>query len=606
MLRFVAYAWKTADCTQSSVARLMRKKASEDSNLIRVFDEEGLTVFACGFQERVICCHLLHRHAGVVLGTLFYRPEESDTSVLVTALDAERSALIVETAGRDLVRNYWGRYVAIIRRATGETWVLQNPAAGMPVYRATVSGVAVYFSELVDCIRVTGARFCINWEYIAAHAARPIFQTRSTALSGIEEVLGGECDEIRGGDIKTLTYWNLAAFATSRLESPTDASNRLRATVKDCVHAWASLYPKILLEYSGGLDSSIVLSCLRDAPTSPQITCVTHYGYGPGVDERKYARIGVEAAGCRWIEHRVNELGSFSTFEQVVPSPRPNIYLRCLNDRELATLAQDVSAGVIANGEGGDAVFFEVRDIRVASDYVQDHKFGRAFGQVMSSTAMLTQAAVGQVVVHAIGSMLRAPQAVSPIVESVRHKKLLTKSAVAQVLAQPNRFAHSSTNAAGRLPRAKALHIYMMSQMLALRPPLTQGSQPEYGQWLTSQPILELVARMPTYLLTHHGRTRSVARDAFVGDVPQALLDRTSKGYPDSYIRTLVRHNRSFAAAYLQGGKLVARGVLDAEKVDLAMSGRATDVNAWEVMCHLSTEVWLKQIDDAQKARVSV
>ena len=107
---------------------------------------------------------------------------------------------------------------------------------------------------------------------------------------------------------------------------------------------------------------------------------------------------------------------------------------------------------------------------------------------------------------------------------------------------------------------------------------------------------------MPTYLLTQGGRTRSVAREAFVDDVPAALLVRRSKGNPASLVKRLMKANRPFASAQLRGGQLVTAGVLDAEKVRSATEGTAANVDPWEVMCHVSTEVWLQRIAEMQAA----
>jgi asparagine synthase (glutamine-hydrolysing) len=145
-----------------------------------------------------------------------------------------------------------------------------------------------------------------------------------------------------------------------------------------------------------------------------------------------------------------------------------------------------------------------------------------------------------------------------------------------------------------------------MSQPMTVRPPLSLDTDPEYGHWLASQPTLEQCAAIPTYLLTQGGRTRSVARAAFVEEVPAALLARRSKGNPASHVRRLVKKNRNFANTLLYGGRLVQAGILDAERVRSATDGTATNVDPWEVLCHVSTEIWLERIDELQKAAAAV
>lgn len=600
MLRFIAFVWNAGDESQARRAAQMCERTREDGELESVLSVSGAAVFACGFRPGSIECYTLDGDAGVVLGTLFVR-RNSGVSVRV-----EHSAGIGRAVAtpQDLIACVWGRYVAFLRRpGDAGAWVMPDPTAGLSVYRATIDGVVVYFAELADCIRFTRAKFQVDWEYIAAHAAMPIHQARETALIGVEELLGGECDEIVEGRQRTHVCWQLSTYAAPRLEDLRDAALCLRQTVKECLHAWASLYSNILLQYSGGVDSSIVLACLRDAPSVPEISCVTNFAVGPGVDERDYARIGVAAASCRWIEQRLDELASFETFRQISPSPRPRIYLSTLYERQLVSAAQQIGAGVIVSGNGGDAEFFEVADVRIASDYVHDHGLGKDFWDVIRSTAALTKTARGRVLRHALTALLKAPPSYNPLAQSQQFQLMLTESTRSAALASPHRYTRLQTMGKSGLPACKAMHIRLMSQPMTVRPPLAVSVDPEYGHWLASQPVLELCAAIPTYVLTQGGRTRSVARAAFADDVPGPLLARRSKGNPAWLIKGLIKNNRSFASSHLRDGRLVAAGVLDGDMVQKATEGTAANVDPWELVCHVSTEVWLERIHEIHEAR---
>jgi asparagine synthase (glutamine-hydrolysing) len=599
MLRFIAYAWNVDDPSQALRAGVMREKTTDDGQLKNVLSGDGLAVFACGFRPGSIQCYGLDGNAGIVLGTLFARNTEG-VSKHVTVLPQRCRS---DMTPREFVGHFWGRYIAFFHKEGSRTTrVLQDPSAGLSLYRTVIGGVVVYFAELADCLRLTGARFDIDWDYIAAHAVMPIHHARATALKGIVELAGGEYDEIVAGRVATQICWHLSSYATQRVQNAMEATMQLRHAVKDCIHAWASLYSNIALQYSGGVDSSIVLGCLVDAPSAPKITCVTNYGDGPGIDERSYARIGIKAARCQWIELRIDDVGSFETLRKVWPCPRPKIHISALIERQLVAVAHGAGADVIATGNGGDTEFFEMADIRVASDYVQDHGIGSEFWTVMRSTAELTQTTTARVVRHALSSLWRTPHAHNPLVDYRQLQVMLTDSALAAVLAHPDRYATAGTNDAINLPSCKAMHVRMMSHPMTVRPPLALDTDPEYGHWLASQPTLERCAAIPTYLLTQGGRTRSVARAAFTQEVPAELLARRSKGNPASLVKRLVKHNRSFASACLRSGRLVAAGVLDADRVQSATDGTATNVNPWEVLCHVSTEVWLERIDELQKA----
>jgi len=441
---------------------------------------------------------------------------------------------------------------------------------------------------------VTGARFGIDWEYVSAHALRPIFQTDSTALHGIVEMQGGQCDEIRGGHVLTRSYWSPATFARSRLENAEEAELALRRVVKQSVHMWAGCYSNWLHALSGGLDSSIALGCLSDAPTQPKITCLTQYGTGAQVDERRYARIAVEAAKCDWIQDPLVERASFAPFRQVALSPRPGIYLPCLQERHLADIAHNVGAMVISGGNGGDGLFGEMKDTWIPGDHLRDHGLSAEFFRVVMSTAELTQTSVTKVLRHSMSSLWKRSKPVIPLARHLKFIKLLTPAAIEATASKQRRYDHVWVRDARGLPHCKIHHIRMMSQPMTVRPPLAQPDDPEYVHPLVSQLVIELCAAMPTYLLTRGGRTRAIARAAFSADVPATLLARRSKGNPSTFVADLIAANMADLRETLLDGQLVNRGILDRSRVARALSGNPTDVTPSEILFHACTERWVQ------------
>ena len=597
MLRYIAYAWDVANFSEAEAARVFCGRVENYTNLKRVFDLPGLAVFAGGFRSRSIECYKLENAGGVVLGTLFGRDSTPDTrGAGAIVLDVPRSARIVATEGRELVNHYWGRYVAFIRdRVRGLTWVLQDPSSSLCLFRTVVNGIVVYFSDLADCMRATETRFSIDWDYVRAHAFQYIFQTDTTALRGIAEMQGGQCDEIRGGNVLTRPYWTPTAFARCRLENPKHAESALRAAVKHSVHTWAGCYSNWLHELSGGLDSSIALGCLSDAPTQPKITCLTQYGSGAQVDERRYARIAVEAAKCDWIQDPLAERASFAPFREVAFFPRPGVYLGCLQERHLVDIARNIGATVISSGSGGDGLFGEIQDTWIPGDYLRDHGLRAGFFSVVMSTAELTQTSVSQVLCDSMSSLWKRSKPTIQLHRHLKHIRLMTEAAIDAAKSAHCRYEHVWVRDARGLPHCKIQHIRMMSQPMRVRAPLAQPDDPEYVHPLATQLVIELCAAMPTYLLTMGGRTRAVAREAFGGDVPAELLARRSKGNPSTFVSDLIAANLADVRETLLDGELIKRGILDRSRLKQALSGNPTDVTPSEILIHASTERWVQQ-----------
>ena len=92
---------------------------------------------------------------------------------------------------------------------------------------------------------------------------------------------------------------------------------------------------------------------------------------------------------------------------------------------------------------------------------------------------------------------------------------------------------------------------------------------------LLSQPVIENCLRTPTYLLTHGGVERALARAAFSNDLPRDVIARTTKGDATAYYHTLLVQNLSAIRERLLDGWLVREKL-----VNRALLERALEENA--------------------------
>jgi asparagine synthase (glutamine-hydrolysing) len=126
-----------------------------------------------------------------------------------------------------------------------------------------------------------------------------------------------------------------------------------------CVHAWAADHSSILHNLSGGLDSSIVLSCLKSAPSRPRVECLNYFNKGRGEDERVYARMMARSAQVEFMERPVDPAEvRLERALEVRPSARPWMYLYELQHEQIeSSLAARQDATALFSGGGRDAVF---------------------------------------------------------------------------------------------------------------------------------------------------------------------------------------------------------------------------------------------------------
>jgi asparagine synthase (glutamine-hydrolysing) len=114
---------------------------------------------------------------------------------------------------------------------------------------------------------------------------------------------------------------------------------------------------------------------------------------------------------------------------------------------------------------------------------------------------------------------------------------------------------------------------------------------------LFSQPLLEAVLRIPTWLLTLGGWDRALARRAFQHEVPRPIITRRTKGGQEEHAKSILVRNITFARELLLSGKLAGAGILDRTLLGEVLSGRPTRVPTSNVELYacLSVEAWVRK-----------
>jgi asparagine synthase (glutamine-hydrolysing) len=500
-----------------------------------------------------------------VFGTLFRRDDTAVTELGQTRLDAADSRAIASSAGRILTQRYWGRYVAVLRdSATSRIRVLRDPCGGLPCWQTRHGNVWIYFSCATDCIQLGLAPFSIDWDRVGTRIVSPAqtAQHRS-ALQNVDEVQPGECVEVDGADVKRERYWQAATIARSNvIEDPLPAADALRTTARACVHAWASCYEHILHRLSGGLDSSIVMSCLAEAPSRASLVALNGYLPDSDGDERAYARLAARRAGCTLIEHEIDVTRvRLERLLMMTPGACPDSAFSWLVGEQIETRLI-AERGMICggfSGGGGDQVFYSGRAYLAAVDRWQRYGLRRGLLDTMLDAARLDHVSFWSV----LGSIAR----------SLFH---LRRS---------------------RLPPGKAWHAYLLSFPQPFYNPLGRIDDPESVFPLASQPLIELCLRIPAYVMLHHGQNRGLARLAFRRDLPREILVRQSKGGAEHYGSAVFVSNLKFLRELLLDGMLIGKGLLDKDAMEWTLSGKAHGTRAsgvGAIFDYASLEAWVR------------
>jgi asparagine synthase (glutamine-hydrolysing) len=480
----------------------------------------------------------------------------------------------------------------------------------MPCLMASHQGVNLVFSDLESCVDLAVLQFSVNWHYIRGMLVQPVLQTRATALEQVSEVQLGERVRFSGNTLRRSLEWNPFAIAASDpIQDSDTAVAALRSTTRACVHAWAACYSGIVHNLSGGLDSSIVLSCLKDAPSQPDITCLHYFGTGPDEDERKYARLMAKHVKVELIEHQLDVAETrLDRIRDLRRSSRPWFYMYELEHGLFeGQLATEREARCLLSGSGGDGVFFQARADLAVTDYLFDHGPGRELLRVAVDAARMSRKSIWPLLYKAILGRFVRPEwnsiaAMGRPASKIVSQDVLRAGSRDRSLDNPW-FTRSATRG---VPPGVLWHALTVAAPPAYYNSFADGPYPERTMPLLSQPLVEVCLRIPTYVLIKSGMDRSTARRAFAPDLPPEIVKRRNKGRIDQHLRNVMDANLDFVRDFMLSGRLVKEGLLDRKvlEVYLTRDRSPADYEYSEIMQqYLCIEAWLSLwLDDRQAA----
>lgn len=611
MYRYVALMWVRTDLEASRAAKFLAGKLPEVSphQWSRAWDGAGLAIFHSGEHKGRMQTYRLQGERGAVLGRLF----RNDYTSVIDDLHEFESRRCLETKGQHLIDNYWGRYVAFLNDpASGMRYVMRDPTGAFPCFHTPFRGVTIYFSDMQDTANFDFLPFTVNWDFLKVNIMLPPFQKRITGLNEVEEVLPAECVEIMPFDKKSRFVWNPTEISqTGVVENPHEASEFLRGTVKNTIGALVGCYDRVIHNL-GGLDSSIALACMAQAPKRPEITCITNFTKSPRGDERYYSRQVARKCGAPLVEleldYRSVSLDRLFTANKRV-SPTGIFDCIGITGEELG-LAEQRDAQAQFTGAGGDNVFHQYPFSIGALDYV--HRRG-LFERGGIRVALEASRYGRQSITTTLREMLRERFAPAPC-----HSYVYT--AVYQSRKMPfvnpeiaraggyERFLHPMLMPDHGNPKGK--HLQIISSALF--------HNDYYDMWddtyrmervhvYFNQPIVESCLRIPIWVLTYGGVDRGLARNAFQHDLPQNVVRRYSKSTPAEFYRDIFENNIGFLRDVLLDGAMVAQGILLRDKLDFALSKNdlVQHLNHSAFLGYTATEVWLKTWLDRPVARTA-
>ncbi|WP_196805704.1 asparagine synthase-related protein [Sphingobium indicum] len=343
----------------------------------------------------------------------------------------------------------------------------------------------------------------------------------------------------------------------------------------------------VLLGLSGGLDSSIVAASMAAAGIDFScFTLVTPDGSG---DERSYARMMAQHLDRNLVEveERCEDVDILRSFAAHLPRPLARCFAQS-GDIVQQRLAAQFGADAYVSGGGGDNVFCYVHSARPLSDRLLCEGPGRGSWRTAKGIALLTDSSLWTVLAKgAKRALFQAHDFTWPTERGFLHE--------AWGLEATNLSHEWMKTPPGELP-GKAQHIaWILGVLNHIEGFERELSLPTLWPLLT-QPVVELCLSIPTWAWISDGQNRMIARQAFADLLPPAIINRRSKGSPDSFVIALFEARKTDIWHYLCGGWLADHGIIDADAVHARCTQAAVhrDMSCWEIFRLVDAESWAR------------
>lgn len=462
---------------------------------------------------------------------------------------------------KHLIDNCWGDYVLIQPSTERERdWtIMRDPSGGLAcVYSNSKHGHRFITSDISLATRSGLYRRRVDWSHVPHFLTYPYAKSGRTGLTDIRELMPGcslRCREMRTITEQQWSPWNFVA-PKERYRDSSEAAAELRTAMTTVVGAWASPKDVILLELSGGLDSSIVAASLRG--TGASVTCCTLVTPVPGADERMYARLMADSLGVELRSRELTFKDARFDFAPAADSVNPRIAaLQHAVNEQMEAAGELCGATSFYSGGGGDTVFCYLNGAAPAVDALKERGLvaGLATIRDLSELHRCTFWRAAHLTLRKLRHGPKPP-----------HKadlSFLTPLGMAHA-----REIHPWMRAPDHAFPGDRERIDDLAGTQIFRDGIPRSSMRRFRMPLLSQPIMETCLRAPSWMWISGGRNRVVARSAFSDVLPAQVAQRRSKGTFMSYYGAIYRRNKLRMRDFLLTGQLHANHLLDAKALE--------------------------------------
>ncbi|MCC4252553.1 asparagine synthase C-terminal domain-containing protein [Sphingobium naphthae] len=454
----------------------------------------------------------------------------------------------------------WGSFICCYSHQ-GQITTYRSPFSTLPAFwRRCGSFIAV--SDDARLLRKIVPSLSLDERHLIESMIADWQPSSQTSIAGLRSLKSGEALIVTPAEIICQQLWDPIQYAqASAISNPEEAVELLRRHVKRSISFEVRRPGRILLDYSGGLDSSLIASILADL-AHPFTAINYHFGQGIG-DERNYALEAMDYLGGELIEQKLDpgQVELDRSAAASLPHPYRRAFVQGV-DRAALETGYKLGASRSLNGAGGDNVFAHLQSSAPLADALRHFGPGIFSLRVARDIADAADASVTHVVKQGMLKALGFSR------RTVRRDFQFLSEEVRQVaIAQPQGRGNKSVS---RLGHGKHEHLMMIRDAEFHLLGFDRGDALEMSFPLLAQPLIETCLRIPSWMWVRNGINRSLIREAFSKELPPSIQRRGSKGGHTDYQYAVFRHHRVKARELLMDGHLAGMAILDRAAIEVA------------------------------------
>jgi asparagine synthase (glutamine-hydrolysing) len=538
---------------------------------------------------------------------------KSDTEVIIH---------LYEEYGAECVSRLRGMFAfALWDDAAKLLYIARDRVGIKPLYYVNTGKALLFASEIKSLLCDPEVRREVHPEAIHRFLTFLYLPGNQTLFKGILKLEPGHYVVVKGKQVSCHQYWDLRFRPAEGDQDLRETCDELRQllgkTVKD--HMVSDVPVGVLL--SGGVDSTVVLSCAVQETRKRISTFTIGFGGEEFDDERPFARLAAQQFGTEHHEITISPQ-QFSDFlpsyvrhmeEPVCEAPAIALYYVSKLAREHVT--------VVLSGEGGDEAFGGYQTYR---NLLLLERIKRAVGPfrgVLGSGVGWLSGLSGLSRFKKYAPLCKTPLSAyyysrvgTPFnYFSLHREELCTagfcRSADSQVSARMigDLFQSVEQQVAGQPLLNRMLYVdtktWLPDDLLIKADKMTMANSLELRVPLLDHLVLEFAARLPTHFKVKGWNTKRILKEAFKNRIPREVIERRKTGLPVPLRRWMRDDLKTYVWDTLLSSRAHGRGYFQQSAVERLLRVNETDGGLMkEVFSLLTLELWHSEFLDAHKS----